>query len=113
MLTKQLESYKEKVWVFEMTKENNTTYFNVYVEADIKAKRFEQESQSQFIHDRDVIRDLEQQRDKLDLSVVELKRQIMELQKTQTILKQRMSENEDKYHDTVIDIEKELKRMKM
>ncbi|GJW38970.1 hypothetical protein Tco_0064815 [Tanacetum coccineum] len=100
MLTKQLESYKEKVWVFEMTKENNTTYFNVYVEADIKAKRFEQESQSQFIHDRDVIRDLEQQRDKLDLSVVELKRQIMELQKTQTILKQRMSENEDKYHDT-------------
>ncbi|GJX43453.1 retrovirus-related pol polyprotein from transposon TNT 1-94, partial [Tanacetum coccineum] len=86
MLTKQLESYKEKVRVFEMTKGNNTTYFNEYVEADQKAKRFEQESQSQFIHDRDVIRDLEQQRDKLDLSVVEFKRQIVELQKTQTIL---------------------------
>ncbi|GKA84323.1 retrovirus-related pol polyprotein from transposon TNT 1-94, partial [Tanacetum coccineum] len=69
-------------------------------EADRKAKRFEQESQSQLIHDRDVIRDLEQQRDKLDLSAVEFKRQIVELQKTQTILKRRMSENEDKYHDT-------------
>nr|GEX19102.1 hypothetical protein [Tanacetum cinerariifolium] len=46
MLTKQLESYKEKYQVFEMTKENNTTYFNEYVEADRKARRFEQELQS-------------------------------------------------------------------
>ncbi|GJV94439.1 hypothetical protein Tco_1546016 [Tanacetum coccineum] len=46
VLTKQLESYKEKVWVFEMTKGNNTTYFNEYIEADRKAKRFEQDSQS-------------------------------------------------------------------
>ncbi|GKE93570.1 hypothetical protein Tco_1574665 [Tanacetum coccineum] len=52
VLTKQLESYKEK------------------------------ESQSKFIHDRDVIRDLEHQRDKLKLSIVELKRQTVELQKT-------------------------------
>ncbi|GJV11856.1 integrase, catalytic region, zinc finger, CCHC-type containing protein [Tanacetum coccineum] len=62
MLTKQLESYKEKVRGFERTKGNNTTYFNEYIEADRKAKRFEQESQSQFIRDRDTIRDLEQQR---------------------------------------------------
>nr|GEW04268.1 integrase, catalytic region, zinc finger, CCHC-type, peptidase aspartic, catalytic [Tanacetum cinerariifolium] len=88
LLIKQLESYK----------------------VDKNAKRFEQESQSQFIRDRDPIRDLEQQRDKLDLSVVELKRQIMKLQKNQTILKQRMSENEDKYHDTVIDLKARAKK---
>ncbi|GKC39259.1 retrovirus-related pol polyprotein from transposon TNT 1-94 [Tanacetum coccineum] len=69
-----------------------------------KAKQFAQESQSQFIHDRDVIQDLEQQRDKLELSVVELKRQIVELQKTQSILKCKMSENEDQYHDIVLDL---------
>ncbi|GKD45967.1 hypothetical protein Tco_1270612 [Tanacetum coccineum] len=55
VLTKQLESYKEKVRVFEMTKGNNTSYFNEYIEADRKARRFEKESQSQFIHDRDII----------------------------------------------------------
>ncbi|GJY38094.1 integrase, catalytic region, zinc finger, CCHC-type containing protein [Tanacetum coccineum] len=44
------------------------------------------------------------------LSVVELKRQIVELQKTQTILKQKMSENEDKYHDAVIDLEVRAKK---
>ncbi|GJZ61365.1 integrase, catalytic region, zinc finger, CCHC-type containing protein, partial [Tanacetum coccineum] len=42
MLTKQLEVYKEKVRVFEMTKGTNTNYFNEYIEADRKAKRFEQ-----------------------------------------------------------------------
>ncbi|GJR57305.1 retrovirus-related pol polyprotein from transposon TNT 1-94 [Tanacetum coccineum] len=88
----------------------DSAFLSEYVEAGRKAKRFEQESQSQFIHDRDVIRDLEQQRDKIDLSIVEFKRQIMELQKTQSILKQRMSENEDKYHDTVIDLEARAKK---
>nr|GEW16649.1 hypothetical protein [Tanacetum cinerariifolium] len=34
-----------------------------------------------------------------------LSKTIVELQKTQLILKRRMSENEDKYHDTVIDLE--------
>ncbi|GJX83859.1 retrovirus-related pol polyprotein from transposon TNT 1-94 [Tanacetum coccineum] len=110
VLTKQLESYKEKVWVFEMNKGNNTTYFDEYIKVDRKAKRFEQESESQFIHDRDVIRDLEQQRDKLELSVVELKRQTMELQKSQSILKCKMSENEDKYHDTVLDLKARAKK---
>ncbi|GKA99012.1 integrase, catalytic region, zinc finger, CCHC-type containing protein [Tanacetum coccineum] len=71
VLTKKLKLYKEKVRVSLMNKINNTTYFDEYIKADRKAKRFEQESQSKFIHDRDVIRDLEQQRDKLELSVVE------------------------------------------
>ncbi|GJX97496.1 hypothetical protein Tco_0353294, partial [Tanacetum coccineum] len=82
VLTKQLELYKAKVRVFEINKGNNTTCFNEYIEADRKAKQFETKSQSQFTRDRDTIRDLEQKRDKLDLSVVELKRQILELQKT-------------------------------
>ncbi|GJR90717.1 hypothetical protein Tco_0214728 [Tanacetum coccineum] len=66
MLTKHLESYKEKVRVFEITKGNNVNYFNEYIEADRKEKCFEQESQSQFIRDRDIIRDLEQQRDRFE-----------------------------------------------
>ncbi|GJZ64260.1 hypothetical protein Tco_0620681 [Tanacetum coccineum] len=110
MFTKQLELYKEKVRVFEITKEKTNNYFNEYIEADRKAKQFEQESQSQFIRDRDIIRDLEQQRDKLDLNVVELKRQTVELQKTQSILKRKMSENEDQYHDTVLNLEAKVKK---
>ncbi|GJY35425.1 retrovirus-related pol polyprotein from transposon TNT 1-94 [Tanacetum coccineum] len=50
MLTKQLELYKKKVRVSEITKEKTTNYFSEYIEAE-KAKRFEQESQSQFIRD--------------------------------------------------------------
>nr|GEU45920.1 hypothetical protein [Tanacetum cinerariifolium] len=55
LLTRELKTYKQKVQVFEMTKGNNTTYFNEYIEADRKSKRFEKESQYQFIHDRDII----------------------------------------------------------
>ncbi|GJQ94190.1 hypothetical protein Tco_0005329 [Tanacetum coccineum] len=44
------------------------------------------------------------------LSAVELKRKTMELQKTQTILKRKMSENEDKYHDNVLDLEARAKK---
>ncbi|GJV92417.1 hypothetical protein Tco_1540230 [Tanacetum coccineum] len=80
------------------------------IEADRKAKCFEQELQSQFIRDRDIIRDLEQQRDKLDLNVVELKRQIVELQKTQSILKRKMSENKDQYHDTILNLKAKVKK---
>ncbi|GJZ93897.1 integrase, catalytic region, zinc finger, CCHC-type containing protein [Tanacetum coccineum] len=109
VLTQQLELYKEKVWVFEMTKGNNTTFFNEFIEADNKARRLENNLQTQFIRDQDIIRDLKQKRDNLQLSVVELKSQIMELQKTQTILKRKMSENEDKYHDTVLDLEAKAK----
>ncbi|GJR69396.1 hypothetical protein Tco_0015461 [Tanacetum coccineum] len=44
------------------------------------------------------------------LSAVELKRKTVELQKTQTILKRKMSENEDKYHDNVLDLEVRAKK---
>ncbi|GJT42054.1 hypothetical protein Tco_0941919 [Tanacetum coccineum] len=95
--------------VFEMTKGNNTTFFNEFIDAKSKARRLEKDLQTQFIRDRDIIGDLEQKQDNLQLSAVELKRQIVELQKTQTILKRKMSENEDKYHDTVLDLEAKAK----
>ncbi|GJS62459.1 hypothetical protein Tco_0657243 [Tanacetum coccineum] len=79
---------------------------NAYKEAE---KQQINAIKTQFFHDQDTIRDLEQQRDNLQLSVVELNSQIMELQKTQTILKLKMSENEDKYHDTVLDLEEKAK----
>ncbi|GJR41138.1 hypothetical protein Tco_1216822 [Tanacetum coccineum] len=78
--------------------------------ADKRAKHFSQQAQSQFVRDRDIIRDLEKQRDKLDLDVKDYKRQNEELQKTHSILKRQMSENEDKYHDTVLDLEAKLKK---
>ncbi|GJY58356.1 hypothetical protein Tco_0458248 [Tanacetum coccineum] len=110
VLTKQLELYKEKVRVFEITKGNNTTYFNEYIEADQKAKRFEHITII-IIHARYGYSAIKkQQRDKLELSVVELKRQTVEFQKTQSILKRKMSENEDKYHDTVLDLEAKAKK---
>ncbi|GJT59039.1 retrovirus-related pol polyprotein from transposon TNT 1-94 [Tanacetum coccineum] len=109
VLTQQLELYKEKVWVFEMTKGDNATFLNEFIEADSKARHLERDLQTQFIHDRDIIQDLEQKQDNLQLSIVELKRQIVELQKTQTILKRKMSENEDKYHDTVLYLEAKAK----
>ncbi|GJW05284.1 retrovirus-related pol polyprotein from transposon TNT 1-94, partial [Tanacetum coccineum] len=92
-----------------MTEGNNTTFFNEFIEADNKARRLENDLQTQFIREQDIIRDLEQKRDNLQLSVVELKSQIVELQKTRTILKRKMSENEDKYHDTVLDLEAKAK----
>ncbi|GJS77413.1 integrase, catalytic region, zinc finger, CCHC-type containing protein, partial [Tanacetum coccineum] len=88
---------------------------NAYKEAEKqqiianKGKRLEKDLQTQFIRDRDIIRDQDQKWDNLQLSVVELKRQIVELQKTQTILKRKMSENEDKYHDIVLDLEARAK----
>ncbi|GJZ33831.1 hypothetical protein Tco_0579267 [Tanacetum coccineum] len=53
---------------------------------------------------------LEKQRDKLDLDVKDYKRKNEELQKTHSILKRQMSENEDRYHDTVLDLEAKLKK---
>ncbi|GJT95781.1 retrovirus-related pol polyprotein from transposon TNT 1-94 [Tanacetum coccineum] len=57
-----------------------------------------------------IIRDLEKQRDKLDLDVKDYKRQNEELQKNHSILKRQMSENKDKYHDTILDLEAKLKK---
>ncbi|GJZ83993.1 hypothetical protein Tco_0649166 [Tanacetum coccineum] len=42
----------------------------------------------------------------------QLESQIVELQKTQSILKRKMSENDDKYHDIVLDLEVRAKKNK-
>ncbi|GKB76995.1 hypothetical protein Tco_0943890 [Tanacetum coccineum] len=110
MLTNQLELYKEKVRVLEKTNGDTMNYFNEYIEADRKAKHFDKEAQSQFSRDRDIIRDLEQQRHKMDLIVIELRKKNEELQKTQTILKRKISDNEDNYNDTILDLEAKLKK---
>ncbi|GJX05825.1 hypothetical protein Tco_0193757 [Tanacetum coccineum] len=107
-LTSQLELYKKRVRVLENINGDNN-YLNEFLEADKRAKHFSQQAQSQFVRDRDIIRDLEKQRDKLDFDVKDYKRQNEELQKTHSILKRQMSENEDKYHDTVLDLEAKLK----
>ncbi|GJS26354.1 integrase, catalytic region, zinc finger, CCHC-type containing protein [Tanacetum coccineum] len=108
-LTSQLELYKERVRVLENIKGDNN-YLNEFLEADRQAKHFNQQAQSQFVRDRDIIRDLEKQRDKLDLAVNDYKRKNEELQKTHLILKRQMSENEDRYHDTILDLEAKLKK---
>nr|GEW37812.1 hypothetical protein [Tanacetum cinerariifolium] len=59
-LTSQLELYKEWVRVLENINENNN-YLNESLEADQRAKHFDQQAQSQFIRDRDIIRDLKKQ----------------------------------------------------
>ncbi|GJT90422.1 retrovirus-related pol polyprotein from transposon TNT 1-94 [Tanacetum coccineum] len=108
-LTSQLELYKERVRVLENINGDNN-YLNEFLEADQQAKHFSQQAQYQFIHDRDIIRDLEKQRDELDLAVKDYKRKNEELQKTHLILKRQMSENEDSYHGTVLDLEAKLKK---
>ncbi|GJY43884.1 retrovirus-related pol polyprotein from transposon TNT 1-94 [Tanacetum coccineum] len=108
-LTSQLELYKERVRVLENIKGDNS-YLNKSLEADRQAKHFNQKAQSQFVHDRDIILDLEKQRDKLDLTVTDYKRKKEELQKTHLILKRQMSENKDRYHDTILDLEAKLKK---
>ncbi|GKD43276.1 hypothetical protein Tco_1267921 [Tanacetum coccineum] len=108
-LTSQLELYKERVQILENINGDNN-YLNEFLEADKRAKYFSQQAQSQFVCDRDIIRDLEKQRDKLELDVKDYKWQNEELQKTHSILKRQMSENKDKYHDTVLDLEAKLKK---
>ncbi|GKB89143.1 integrase, catalytic region, zinc finger, CCHC-type containing protein, partial [Tanacetum coccineum] len=91
-----------------ITKDNN--YLNEFLEADERAKHFHKQAQSQLIRDRDIIRDLEKQRDTLNLEVKNYKRKNEELQQTHSILKRKMSENEDNYHDTILDLEAKLKK---
>nr|GEV23001.1 copia protein [Tanacetum cinerariifolium] len=65
MLTSQLELYKGRIQVLENINDDNN-YLNEFLKADQRAKHFDQQAQSQFIRDRDIIRDLEKQRDKLE-----------------------------------------------
>ncbi|GJY96158.1 hypothetical protein Tco_0512519 [Tanacetum coccineum] len=108
-LTSQLELYKERVRVLENIKGDNN-YLNEFLEADERAKRYNKQAQSQLVCDRNIIRDLEKQQDKLDLDVKNYKRKNEELQKTHSILKRKMSEKEDTYHDTILDLEAKLKK---
>ncbi|GJZ66805.1 hypothetical protein Tco_0630045 [Tanacetum coccineum] len=93
-LTSQIELYKERVRILENIKGDNN-YLNEFLEADRQAKHFNQQAQSQFIRDQDIIRDLKQQRDKLDLAVIDYKRQKEEYQKTQTIFNQTQCDKEE------------------
>ncbi|GKB79228.1 cytokinin dehydrogenase 3-like protein [Tanacetum coccineum] len=56
-----------------------------------------------------IIRDLKQQRDKLDLAVVEYKRQKEEYQKTQTILNQKQRDKEEKYLNDILQLQAKTK----
>nr|GEY46736.1 ribonuclease H-like domain-containing protein [Tanacetum cinerariifolium] len=83
-------------------------YLNESLEADQRAKHFDQQAQSQFIRDRDIIQDLEKQRDKLVVN--DYKQKNEEFQEAYLILKRQMSEKEDSYHHTIIDLEEKLKK---
>ncbi|GKC12870.1 hypothetical protein Tco_1009652 [Tanacetum coccineum] len=89
--------------------ENKTNYYNEYIEADRKARRLDHEAQLQFIRDRDIIRDLKQQRDKLDLAVIDYKRQKEEYQKTQMIFKQTQRDKEEKYLNDILQLQAKTK----
>ncbi|GKA09514.1 hypothetical protein Tco_0688845 [Tanacetum coccineum] len=77
---------------------------------DERAKRVQKQAESQLYRDRDIIRDLEKQQDKLSQEVKHFKQKNEELQQSHLILKRKMSENEDKYHDTILDLEEKLKK---
>ncbi|GJS67726.1 hypothetical protein Tco_0682291 [Tanacetum coccineum] len=85
--------------------ENKTNYYNEYIKDDRKARRLAQEAQLKFIHDRDIIRDLKQQRNKLDLAVIEYKGQKEEYQKTQAIFKQTQRDKEEKYFNDILQLQ--------
>nr|GEV14501.1 copia protein [Tanacetum cinerariifolium] len=102
------EAEKQQIFAQKLQTQNKT--LTKYLEADQRAKHFNQQAQSQFIHDRDIIRDLEKQRDKLELVVNDYKRKNDEFQETHLILKRQMSKKEDSYHDTIIDLEEKLKK---
>ncbi|GJY45381.1 hypothetical protein Tco_0434444 [Tanacetum coccineum] len=107
-LTSQFELYKERVRVLENIKGDNN-YLNEFLEADRKAKHFNQQAQSQFIRDRDIIRDLKQQCDKLDLAVIDYRRQKEEYQKTQTIFNQTQCDKEEKYLNDILQLQAKIK----
>ncbi|GJW66931.1 hypothetical protein Tco_0121355 [Tanacetum coccineum] len=110
-LTSQLEIYKEQVRILEIINKDNN-YLNEFLEADERAKHYNKQAQSQLVRDRGLSFDdfRKKQRDKLDLDVKNYKRKNEELQKTHSILKRQMSEKEDTYHDTILDLEAKLKK---
>ncbi|GJV02980.1 hypothetical protein Tco_1336549 [Tanacetum coccineum] len=81
--------------------------------ADEWAKRYNKQAQSQFVRDRDIIRDLEKQRDKLELDVKDYKRQKEEYQKRQTIFNQTQCNKEEKYLDDILQLQAKIKDLEM
>ncbi|GJZ47400.1 hypothetical protein Tco_0601232, partial [Tanacetum coccineum] len=100
--------YKERVLILEgINKDNN--YLYEFLEADERAKRYNKQAQSQLVRDRDIIRDLEKQRNKLELDVKDYKRQKEEYQKTQTIFKQTQRDKEEKYLNDIFQLQAKIK----
>ncbi|GJS42581.1 hypothetical protein Tco_0567624 [Tanacetum coccineum] len=103
-LSSQFELLKERNRILEgINKDNN--YLKEFIEADERAKRYYNQAQSQLVRDRDIIRDLEKQREKLELDVKDHKRQQEEYQKTQTIFKQTQRDKEEKYLNDIIQLQ--------
>ncbi|GKA88334.1 hypothetical protein Tco_0810098 [Tanacetum coccineum] len=72
-LSSQFELLKEINQILEgITKDNK--YLKEFLKADERAKRYYNQAQSQLIRDRDIIQDLEKQREKLELDVKDHKR---------------------------------------
>ncbi|GJY20557.1 hypothetical protein Tco_0393123 [Tanacetum coccineum] len=105
LLTKELKTYKEKVRVIEISKANNTTFFNEFIKVDSKARRLQNDLQNQFIRDRDIIRDLEQQRDNLQLQISYQKGHISSVSQEQDTLKANLKHCENKYLNDILQLQ--------
>ncbi|GJW08464.1 putative nucleotidyltransferase, ribonuclease H [Tanacetum coccineum] len=70
------------------------------------------EEESQFVRDRDIIRDLEKQRDKLESDVKDYKRKKEEYQKTQMIFNQTHRDKEEKYLIDILQLQAKIKDLK-
>ncbi|GJU36994.1 hypothetical protein Tco_1185348 [Tanacetum coccineum] len=100
--------YKERVRILEnINKDNN--YLNEFLEADERAKRYNKQAQSQLVRDRDVILDLEKQRDKLESDVKDYKGKKEEYQKTQMIFNQTQRDKEEKYLNDILQLQAKIK----
>ncbi|GJS91465.1 hypothetical protein Tco_0774101 [Tanacetum coccineum] len=108
------QRFAQKVQQQNMTLTSQIEMYNNYLkeffEADEREKRVQKQAESQLYRDRDIIRDLEKQRDTLSQEVKHFKQKNEELQQSHIILKRKMSKNEDKYHDTILDLEEKLKK---
>ncbi|GKB87527.1 hypothetical protein Tco_0959799 [Tanacetum coccineum] len=105
LVTNELKTYKEKVLVFEISKANNTTFFNEFIKADSKARRLQNDLQYQFIRDRDIIQDLEQQRDNLQLQISYQKGHISSVSQEQDTLKANLKHRENKYLNDILQLQ--------
>ncbi|GJT77419.1 hypothetical protein Tco_1044144 [Tanacetum coccineum] len=103
----QFELLKERNRILEGINKDNS-YLKEFLEVDERAKRYYNQAQSQWVRDRDIIRDLEKQREKLELDVKDHKRQKEEYQKTQTIFKQTQRDKEEKYLNDIIQLQDKI-----